>query len=51
MIMKPKAKVVDLAAMKQKRRIIKAFDDMQHEDNRAKEEKRAEVERKARNTN
>ncbi|WP_395406329.1 hypothetical protein ACHMW6_06555 [Pseudoduganella sp. UC29_106] len=49
--MKPKAKVIDLAALKQKRRILENFDRLEHEDNKAKKEKRAEVERKARNTN
>lgn len=45
------AKVIDLAAAKHKRLVLDAWDRREHEKTREREEKRAEVERKARNTN
>lgn len=49
--MTKKSKIIDFAAKKHARRVLEIFDKMAHEDKRQKEEKRAEVERKARNTN
>lgn len=48
--MKKKAKVIDLQALKHKRFTLDAFDRLEHEQDKAKKEKCAEVERKARNT-
>lgn len=44
-----KAKVIDLKAHKQKRLVLDAFDRLKHEKTRTEAEKRAEIERKARN--
>lgn len=49
--MKKKAKVIDFAAKKQARQVLESFDRLSHQERRQQEEKRAEVERKARNTN
>lgn len=47
--MKKKAKVIDLQSLKHKRLTLDVFDRLEHEQDKAKKEKRAEVERKARN--
>jgi hypothetical protein len=47
---KKPAKVIDLAAKKYARQVLETFDKLGHQQRREQTEKRAEVERKARNT-
>lgn len=49
--MKKPAKVIDLAAKKQARLVLTAWDKLERQQRREQQEQRAEVERKARNTN
>ena len=48
--MKKPAKIIDLAAKRHARLVLDVFDRMKHQERKEQEEKRAEVERKARNT-
>jgi len=45
------AKVIDLSAKRYSRQVLGAFDKLQHQQRREQAEKRAEVERKARDMN
>lgn len=49
--MKKPAKIIDLAAKKHARLVLEVFDKMKHQERREQEERRADVERKARNKN
>jgi len=46
---KKPTKIIDFAAKKYARQVLAGFDKLQHESKRDAEQKRAEVERKARN--
>ena len=46
---KPTANVVNLSQKRHARLTLQIFDEMEHKEKRGKEEKRAEIERKARN--
>lgn len=49
--MKNAAKVIDLAKKRHAQRVLSAFDKLEHQQRREQAEKRAEIERMARNTN
>jgi hypothetical protein len=49
--MKKDIKLVDLAVKRYSRQVLGAFDKLEHQQRREQAEKRAEIERKARNTN